>query len=204
MSYPAKATLKIAARRLATSAKVPTGNQQQFCDRIVKLVLDLRESDRRTTGMKPGGRLIEAAEAARVLDKKFTGMNGHDRKWVEDIKRTKGVVFAAGEIEDLATTITNIAMLLYDALGKSYPVPKHLHIGRNRVEDQRLRDLVFGLLSAASEAGGRFTYNKNAASGSLATALSRLRRHLPPGLVARSLPGTTIQRLKTEFGRLSL
>jgi hypothetical protein len=200
MPYPAKATLEILAQRLATSAKVPAGNEQEFCDRIIDLVLDLRKRTR--PSRKPGGRLIEAAEAARVLDKKFTGMNDHDRKWVDEFKRTQGVVFAAGKIDDLAATITNIAMLLHDALGKSYPVPKHFDVGRHTVKDQGLRELVFGLLSAASETGGKFTFNKNSLSGSLATALSQLRPHLPPGLVPNPLLTTTIQRLKDEFERL--
>jgi hypothetical protein len=199
MPYPAKATLEILAQRLATTAKVPA-DQQEFRDRIIELVLDLRT--RPSSGRKPGGRLIAAAEAARVLDKKFTGMNEHDRKWVDELKRTQGVVFAAGEINDLAATITNIAILLHDALGKSYPIPKHLEVVRDRVKDQRLRELIFGLWSAASETGGRFTFNKNSVSGSLAIALTQLRPHLPAGLVPDPLPAPTIQRLKAEFERL--
>jgi hypothetical protein len=144
--------------------------------------------------------LIEAAEAARVLDKQFTGMNEHDRKWVEEVKKNSGAFFTAG-LDDLAATIWNIARLLHDAIGKSYPVPAHLDFVHRTVKDQRLRELVFGLLSAASDAGGQFTFNKNSLSGSLATALTQLRPHLPPGLVPNPLPTTTIQRLKAEFER---
>src|ERR1700722_16752742 len=157
MSYPSKTELTVLVHRIAKLAKVPTGNQQEFCERIIKIISDLCQRDRRSTGKKPGGRLIEAAETARILDLKFSGMNSHDRKWVEDIHRTQGVVFAKGEIHHLATTITNIAMLLHDALGKSYPIPKHLEKGGHRVVDQRLRELIFGMLSAACETGGRFT-----------------------------------------------
>jgi hypothetical protein len=202
MSYPSKAELTILADRTARLAKVPADNQQEFCERIIKIISDLRLRDRRSTGKKPGGRLIEAAEAARILDLKFSGMNSHDRTWVEDIHRTRGVVFANGEIHHLATTITNIAMLLHDALGKSYPVPKHLELGSHRVVDQRLRELIFGMLSAACPTGGRFTFNKNSASGSLAVTLDKLRSHLPRDLVPGQLSGATIQRLKTEFERL--
>jgi hypothetical protein len=192
MPYPTKATLEILAQRLVTSADVPAENQQECRDRIIELVLDLRT--RPSSGRNPGGRLIAAAEAARVLDKKFSGMNEQDRKWVDELKRTQGVVFAAGEINDLAATITNIAILLHDALGKSYPIPKHLEVVRDRVKDQRLRELIFGLWSAA--------FNKNSVSGSLAIALTQLRPHLPAGLVPDPLPATTIQRLKAEFERL--
>ena len=201
MPYPAKAILGILAQRLARRATVPARNQQECGDRIVKLILGLRKRTH-PSGRKPGGRLIEAAQAARVLDKKFTGMNEHDRKWVDELKRTQGVVFAAGEINDLAATITNIAILLHDALGKSYPIPKHLEAVRDSVKDQRLRELIFGLLSAASETGGRFTFNKNSVSGSLAIALTQLRPHLPAGLVPDPLRATTIQRLKADFERL--
>jgi hypothetical protein len=199
MSYTSKPALTISLQRIAKLAKVPVANQKEFCERIIKIISDLRQRDRRSTGKKPGGRLIEAAEAARILDLKFSGMNSHDRAWVEDIHRTRGVVFAKGEIHHLATTITNIAMLLHDALGKSYPIPKHLEVGGHRVVDQRLRELIFGMLSAACQTGGRFTFNKNSVSGSLAVALDKLRRHLPRDLVPEQLPGTTIQRLKTEF-----
>jgi hypothetical protein len=148
---------------------------------------------------KAGGRLIEAAKAAGLLDKKFTALNEHDRKRVHEVKRTQGVVFAN---DGIATTITNIAMLLHDAIGKSYPVPAHLDVGHFTVKNQRLRDLVFGLLSAASDTGGQLTFNKNSLSGGLSRALTRLRPHLPPDLVPDSLPTTTIQRLKAEFERL--
>jgi hypothetical protein len=200
MPYPAEATLEILTERLAKRAKA--GNQQECRDRIIELVLGLRKRTRPSSGRKPGRGLIEAAKKARELDKKFAGIDEDDRKLVDEVKRTQGVVFAAGEINDLATTITNIAMLLHDALGKSYPVPRHLDVGHLTVKNQRLRDLVFGLLSAASDTGGQFTFNKNSVSGSLATALTRLRPHLPAGLVPNPLPATTIQRLKAEFERL--
>jgi hypothetical protein len=206
MPYPAKATLEILAQRLAaTRAKVPAGNQQEFRDRIIELVLDLRKRARPSTE-KPSQGLIEVAKKARELDEQFTSLDEHDRKLVDEVKRTQGVVFAAGEINDVAVTITNIAMLLHNALGKSYPVrhlvPRHLDVGHFTVKDQRLRELVFGLLSAASDTGGHFTFNKNSLSGSLATALTQLRPHLPAGLVPDPLPATTIQRLKAEFERL--
>jgi hypothetical protein len=200
--YPPITQLKVSATRLAMLANIPKEDRKEFCDRIVRTVLALRELDRRSTGARPGGRLIEAAEAARILDKKFSDMNLRDREWVEGLKKTQGVVFAAGEIDHLETTITNIAMLLHDAIGKPYRGPKHPNINRHTVEDQRLRDLVFGLLSAASDSGCRFTFNKNSVSGTLAEALDRLRVHLPKGLVPNTLPGSTIQRLKTEFERL--
>ncbi len=68
-----------------------------------------------------------------------------------------------------------------------------------------LRELVHGLLAAATETGGRLTFDKNSASGKLYRALDLLRDHLPPGLVPEDLPkaAAKIQRLKNEFVRLS-
>jgi hypothetical protein len=68
MPYPAKVTLEISAQRLAKrDANVPAGDQQEFCDRAIKLVFDLRKHP--STAGNPGKRLIEAAKAARCLTK---------------------------------------------------------------------------------------------------------------------------------------
>jgi hypothetical protein len=204
MPYPAKATLQILAQRLARSADVPAANQQECRDRIVKLILGLRKRTRPSTAKSQG--LIEVAKIARELDEKFARLDEHLRKWVDEFKSTQGVVFAAGPIEKVEPTITNIAMLFHDMLGKSYPVrhlvPRHLDVGHFTVKDQKLRELVFGLLSAASDTGGEFTFDKNSFSGSLATALTRLQRHLPPDLVVNSSRASIIGRLKAEFERL--
>jgi hypothetical protein len=199
-AYPPTAQLKISATRLATIAKVPANNCGEFCSRITGAVLRLRDRDRRSTGAKPGGLLIEAADAARKLDQAFSRMNKQDLKWVEHITQTQGQAqFAAGEISNLGATITNIHLLLQDAIGKPASLPKYLASGSHKVADQMLRELVFDLLSAASDTGGRFTFNKNSGGGTLADALNRLRQHLPKGLVPDPLPATTIQRLRMEF-----
>jgi hypothetical protein len=64
-----------------------------------------------------------------------------------------------------------------------------------------LRELVFDLLSATRDTGGKLTFNVNSASGTLANSLYLLREHLPKGLVKDPLQSRTIQRLKTEFFR---
>jgi hypothetical protein len=198
MAYPTKRELRVLAGQLADEAGVPRNNRQEFANRLVEIVLDLRKSYR---GMTASKAVIEAAKAAGVLDRKFSRVKQPDREWVEKFKTDHGVVFAAGEIGDVATTITNVAILLHDALGKSYrpSLPRQMRVNKGRVNDQRLRDLVFGLLSAASANGGRFTFNKNSTSGTLAVALDRLRRHLPPQLVPNPLHATTVQRLISEF-----
>ena len=111
-------------------------------------------------------------------------------------------MFAAGEINDLSTTILNISMLLDEALGRP-PASKSAKVfGRSHMaRDQIFRELVFALLFATEETGGHFTLNRNSpGGGTLALALSRLSEHLPKGLAPRPL--ITIRRLKEDFYRL--
>jgi hypothetical protein len=69
------------------------------------------------------------------------------------------------------------------------------------IKDQSLREIVFGLLSAADEARGEFTLNPKRESGTLLDALNVLRPHLPKGLVPNALPIGTIKKLKADFFR---
>ena len=66
-----------------------------------------------------------------------------------------------------------------------------------------LRELVFSLYSAAEETGGELTFDKNKQKGTLVEVLELLRDHLPTGLVPNALPLGTIQKLKTDFFRLT-
>jgi hypothetical protein len=70
-----------------------------------------------------------------------------------------------------------------------------------KIRDQRLRELVIGLLAAATDTNGILTFDKNKESATLADALRLLRDHLPEGLVPDPLPSSTIQRVKTAFFR---
>jgi hypothetical protein len=205
-NYPPASALQSLAKRLANDAKVPTSGQEDFCRRIICAVRQIRDRDRRSTGARPGGLLIEAAEAARILEKKFSSMNKWDRDWVERIRETqttKITQFAKGEIDDLEATIYNISSLLHDALGRPSRIPRHPKTKSYNVKDQMLRELVFELLFAASNNGGKFTFVKHSASGTLAVALDRLRNHVPQGLVPQPLNAVTIQRLKANFTQIN-
>jgi hypothetical protein len=156
--------------------------------------------------------LIQAAKAAQTLQQKFFQMSEQDRDWVENIKSSEmQLQFMNGEIHHLDMTLVNVAMVFSSAIGRPYPLPRHLERRQERmlrgraspkVKDQSLRELVFGLLGAAEETRGHFSFDKNPVGGTLARALDDLRNHLPNGLVPNPLPGATIQRLKTEFFRL--
>lgn len=204
-TYPSENQLRVLASRIAKDAKVPADYHPDFVEHIVRTVVRLRERDRRATSAQPGGHLLEAANAARILHEKISTMNKNDREWVEHIKHSE-MQFEAEDIKNLDIAILNIAAVLHSAIGKPFLVgsqPPEWHLELHKVEDQMLRELVFGLLRAAAETGGRFTFNKNSATGTLADAIDRLRPYLPKGLVPAPIPATTIQRLKIDFSRLS-
>ena len=199
-TYPPAAQLKILAERLAKKAKVPTDNRDDFCEHISQTVLRVRKRDRRSTGRKPGLKLTEAADAARTLQRVFLGLSEEDRDWLENIKGCQ-IQFAAGEIQDLEATILNQAMLFNAAIGRPSPLPQFLKRGSPKIKDQMLRELVFGMLAAAAETGGKLTFNGNSETGTLAQALDLLRDYLPRGLLATPLPASSIKRLKSDFSR---
>jgi hypothetical protein len=221
-TYPSNAELKIIAARIAKIAKAgdkeyfPSNKQYQqdvFRDRVIETVLRLRTRDRRSTVTRPVGFLIECANAARTLHKKFIRMKATDREWVEHIKQTQSQLLV-GELHDVETAILNMALLFDAALGRATPVPKppkssaryalfaKLGTFKPRVRDQSLRELVFGLLAAARDTGGKLTFNVDSESGTLANVLDHLRPYLPPGLVPQPIRSRTIVRLKNEFDRL--
>jgi hypothetical protein len=194
-------------QKIAKLAKVPTGYRHEFSERIVEIVMSLRESHRGPEWGKPGGLLTEAADAARRLHDAVYRMNRRDRDWVEHVKQSQ-LQFVAWDINDLGWTLSQIVLLLDAALERPAPVPPHIAemsaklLGQlPQIRDQKLLQLVSGLLSAASDANGKLTFNMNDESGTLAVALRLLRDHLPEGLVADPLPSRTIQRVKTAFFR---
>ena len=199
--HPARKLPSVLTERLATLAKVPPDERDEFCKRISETVQKVWKRDRRSTGEKPGTALIYAADAARTLQKTFFRTKKIDREWVETIKASQ-MQFVAGKIHDVEATITNLSMLLNTAVGRPSLLPPHLAKGSLKIQDQMLRELVFGLLAATDNAGRKLTFNKNSETGTLAKALDLLRDHLPKGLVLEPLPGPTIQRLKTDFFRL--
>jgi hypothetical protein len=207
--HPPRKLPRVLAERLAKLAKVPTNERDEFCRSVSDSVLRLWGRYRPATSSKQGQALIHAAKAARTLQQKFFHMSKQDREWVENIKRSE-MQFTAGEIHHLETTIVNVARVFTASIGRPSPVPRHVEKMLERmlggpppkVKDQMLRELVFGLLAAATDTGGKLSFNKNSETGTLAKALDLLRDHLPRGLVPEPLSGSNIQRLITDFLRL--
>ena len=187
--------------RLAKIANIPAEYRGEFCDRICKTVQNVCARDRRSTGQKPGRHLVYAADAARTLQKEFFRIKKEDRDWVETIRQSQ-MQFADAEIENIDSAIMNLSMVLNAAVGRRSPLPPYFEEKSLKIKDQMLRELVFGLLAAAKDNGGKLTFNKNSETGPLADALDLLRNHLPKGLVPEPLPASVIQRLKTDFYRL--
>jgi hypothetical protein len=207
MPYPEPYRLNLVVQKIAKLAKVSKHYRHEFSERIVKIVMDLRKPHRSPDWGKPGGLLTEAADAARRLQDTFYRMNQRDRDWVEHVKQSQ-LQFVVWKIDDLGSAIWQIVLLLDAALGRLAPVPPHIAkmnaklVGElPEIRDRKLRELVFGLLAAASDANGKLTFNMNKESGTLADALRLLRDHLPEGLVADPLLSRTIQRVKTAFFR---
>jgi hypothetical protein len=209
MPYPTPFRLNLGAQRIAKLAEVPALHQHEFSERIIEIVMAFRKRHRSPEWGKPGGLLTEAADAARRLQDTFYRMNEWDRAWIEHVQQSEQLLFA-DRINDLGSTISQIVVLLHAALGRSPPVPRHiakmsakLLEGKSpKIRDQMLRELVFGLLAAATRTDGKLSFDMNKESGTLAVALRILRDHLPEGLVPEPLPSRTIQRLKTQFFQL--
>ena len=190
----------VLAERLAKLANVPTDNRHEFCGRISDIVQDICKRDRRQTGQRPGRHLTYAADAARTLQKEFFRIKKDDLDWIETIRQSQ-MQFAASGIENTGVAITNLSMILNAAVGRRSPLPQWLEKKALKTKDQILRELVFSLLAATKDTGGKLTFNKNSEAGSLAKALELLRGHLPKGLVPEPLPAATIQKLKADFSR---
>jgi hypothetical protein len=226
-TFPPLAQLKVQARRIAANVLPPirlpgrrplkrSHEQQSLAECIVETVLRVRDRDRRSTGQIVGTRLRGVAGHAKRLREAYSRLSQQDRDRIEHIKNTQAQ-FTAGAIQNVDATICNLSSLIHTALGKTTPIPKPLKRDHKyalyqelgmlgpKANDQMLRELVFGLLHSAKDAGGELTFDKNNESGSLATTLRGLRDggHLPPGLVKDPLQSSMIQRLKSEFSRLN-
>ncbi len=197
------------ALRLARLAHVPHHERESFCEHVSRNLLGLWKRDRRAVSSKPGLALVRAAKAAQALQKAVYSLSQQDRAWVDNIMSSGMLQFERGKIHDLKMTIVNLAMVFSSAIGRPSPrppmpwLPPRLRASA-MIKDQRFRELVFDLLSAADEARGAFTLNKNRQTGTLLDALNILRDgdHLPKGLVPNALPIGTIQKLKANFFRL--
>lgn len=64
------------------------------------------------------------------------------------------------------------------------------------MKDWVFQHFVDVLLSTTAFSGGRLTLEKNIRRGSLIEALNALATYLPDGFIPRSMPATTLQRLK--------
>jgi hypothetical protein len=192
------------ARKIAERFCIPEVDYEPFCDALCNVVERLWKRDRRAVPSKPGASLHKAAEATRALRKAFDSLPKADRGWVENIHAQS--LFCGSH--DLDTMILDLSITFNHAVGKPAPVPrkslKHNEAFGVRplsVRDQMFREVVIGLLTAATENHGKPTLDANCKTGRLIEALDLLRDHLPQGLVPEpdDLPAGTIQRIRKQF-----
>jgi hypothetical protein len=191
------------ALQLAKLAKVPKNYREEFCQDISDHTLTIWKTNRHALLDKLA--LIETAKAARSLNQKFLRMNKQDREWINKHIEHFQLPLIGGEIQNLALTVDNIAVVFSQAAGR--PAPDHAlkPFGRRlKVKDQVLSQLVFQLCRLAEELGGEFTFDKNSRArhrGTLLQALELLRDHLPRCLIPKALPLGTIQKIKSDFSQ---
>jgi hypothetical protein len=188
-------------RQLATLARVPTTEQEEFHEQF-SLSFARTWQRGRAVSSKPGSALVRAARAAKTLQQEFHRLSQQDRERVENLRSSS--IFSK---TSLGPTITELAIVFNHAIDRpsqNLAVPRVFRQRQVRftVKNQMLRELVFSLLSAAYDNYGKFTLDKNRQSGTLLKALDILRPHLPKGLVPNALPVGTIQRLIKEFSRI--
>jgi hypothetical protein len=188
------------ALQLAKLAKVPENYREEFCQDISDHVVTTWKTNREALLDKPA--LIETAKAAHSLNQKVLRMNKQDREWINKHIEYFQLPLVGGEIHNLEHTVLNIAVVFSGAAGK--PAPDHpakIFRRRLKVKDRVLWNLVFDLCSVAKELGGEFKLDKNYQRGTLVQALEFLRGHLPKGLIPKTLPFGTIQKIKSDFSR---
>jgi hypothetical protein len=86
---------------------------------------------------------------------------------------------------------------------------RHNSQGRPRggafsISSRSLVEFVFRLLLDVRAAGGRLTLDKNTGGGTLVKALDLLRPHLPPGLIPKKPPLSTLARIAALDQKLTL
>jgi hypothetical protein len=213
---PSSVLTKEVALQVAELARVPCENQDQFCDLLYGTVQKVWDW---ASGAEPGQALVDAANAARILDKQLGKLNKSDRLWVERLvaqtipdentrewfERNHGhridLPWYDGGLAGLQQTAYRLAHLFSIAVNKSAPKgPGKSSADRNRtVKDVISQNFVRDLLIDADQTGGTLSLQRNAETGSLIDAIECLTKHLPEGVNAGNLSKMTLQRIKRGY-----
>jgi hypothetical protein len=190
------------ALEVARVADVPSEERNQFCELVQGTVQIVWELDTRARPSKQSQALHEAARAARALNKAYLKLNKEDRELLEGFMAPNS--YYIGKLRELPLTVWRLAHLFSIAVGKSLPEAPALSTKKRDWRQRTVKNATFEtflthLFVDVAETGGILTFTKESGSGSLIEALDILRPHLPEGVVPKSLPLGTIQKVKTNF-----
>jgi hypothetical protein len=150
------------------------------------------------------GSLARAADAALTLHDALGTFGKPEQEHLQKIFP----LLSAEEFGGLRQKAYEISKTLNAAMGRPPPrdlnePPRPNRRGRklDAVKDVLFRRFAYDLLLDALAAGGRFTVDRNSATGSLIEGMRLLADHLPPGFVPRRPPATTLDRFRTWCGQ---
>lgn len=198
--------LRDVALQVATIARVPTEEREEFCQRVCGSMQMIWERDRRAVTPKPGHALLKAADAASTLNEALGSLNKVDREWIERLLALEP--WSEGRLRSLSETVWLLAFLFSSAIGGSIPEVSGKAVLREKsgrrkgtVKDMMFEVFIHHILVHVTEASGELTFDKNAGTGTLVDALNIFRLCLPKGFVPNALPLSTIQKLKTKHSK---
>jgi hypothetical protein len=197
-------------KQIAELADAPADSCESFQYSVcgtVEAVWEREELFKRGPAADNGGPSACAADAALTLHDALGTFGKAEQEHLQKIFP----LLSAEEFEGLRQKAFEISNKLNGAMGR--PPPRDLNApprpnrrGRtpDAVKDVFFRRFAYDLLLDAQQAGGRFTVDKNSATGSLIEAMKLLADHLPRDFVPSCLPATTLDRFRTWCGQTGL
>jgi hypothetical protein len=170
--------------RLADLACVPQEARREFSDFIVNRLL--RDFDVLGEGHHHDQAAVTlAVKAARLLKLKIAKLDLKDRESLVERSLEEG-----------------INLFLERAVGSHEFLRSRQVSGPGRpsdtVKNRGLRQFVLNLDFIAERLGGKFTLTKSTRTGTLIKAIELLRPYVPPGVVPRVLPISTVVTWRTK------
>jgi hypothetical protein len=182
------------ALRLATLARVPETEREQFLELVYAVLANVRMADRRSLGSNPGPTLVQAAELARALHQTIGKLATIDGQWVEHLRR-RSYEYQA-RLRDVPITVFQLASLLSVAACMSPPretgdaVSSHQKSSRDRTSKYpTFSFLACWLKILAREYGGKLGDRR------LLEVIKILNPHLPHGSMPKNLTLRTLKRV---------
>lgn len=202
---------KEALRELADLAGVPRGRRAFYYEEVCRAVTVACERELLANGLrkKQGEALHRSAVAMQdALD----SLNDDEVQFISGVLNGKAAfafdLFSNRGIDGLRQTTYQLTLLYSLLTGK--PDPRYPHLaplprkrgkspgGRRPGSIKRsiFQDFVFELWLSTKTAGGKLSFERYPARGSVTTALKKLTEYLPGDFVPKALPAPTLQKLR--------